>query len=274
MTTEPLPAVAAGCAWPVDSACFEETWDALDDTIKARAIDLASATLIRLTGYRVGGCPITVRPCKRGCAGGYLPSYYDMLSAGSGASFWPHVNTSGFWVNSCGCSTDCSCDALCEIALPPPVGRVDLVMVDGVELEPEFYRVDGNSLVWIGEDECPFPTCQNMRLGDDEVGTFSITYLNAHPVDTLGAYAAGVMAMEFAKACTGGKCRLPSSVSSITRQGVSMEIVTGAFPDGVTGIREVDTFLSLWNPGKLRQQTQVWTPDMPRVRVVPTVPTP
>ena len=33
--------------------------------VQDRAPGLASATLRRLTGYRVGGCPITVRPCMQ-----------------------------------------------------------------------------------------------------------------------------------------------------------------------------------------------------------------
>ena len=71
-----------------------------------------------------------------------------------------------------------------------------------------------------------------MTLADTEPDTFSVTYLNGYPVDGLGAYAAGVLAMEFAKACTGGKCRLPAGVTSVARQGVSLQIATGAFPAG------------------------------------------
>src|SRR5262245_16657877 len=148
-----------GCEWPVDPAGFEDEWDALDDTVKARSVDLASATLRRLTGYRVGGCPITVRPCKRSCRDLAFPSYYDMLSYGTGVSFWPHIGQDGLWVNSCGCATDCSCEALCSIVLPPPVGPVSSVKVDGDEIDPDDYRVDGAELVWVGASSCPWPTC-------------------------------------------------------------------------------------------------------------------
>ncbi len=47
-----------------------------------------------------------------------------------------------------------------------------------------------------------------------------------------------------------------------------MDIATGSFPGGFTGIREVDAFISIWNPGGRRQQTQVWSPDIHTPRVM------
>lgn len=253
-----------GCLWPVDPACFDEEWAALDEAVQNRAVALASSTLYRLTGYRVGGCPITVRPCKAGCAGG-ARSYYSYGSYG-----WmnPHIGLSGTWINSCGCNTDCSCVTLCEVVLPSPVGTVIEVAVDGLVVNPSDYRVDGNRLVWVGTDECPWPACQDLSLPDTEPGTFSVTYLNSYPIDALGAYAAGVLAWEYAQACVGNRCRLPASVTSISRQGVSFDIATGAFPNGMTGIREVDAFIAIWNPDTLRQQTRVWSPDLMPPRVI------
>src|SRR5262245_6577692 len=260
--------VEYGFDWPIDTACLDDEWTNLDDTVKALSVDLASATLRRLTGYRVGGCPITVRPCKQSCRDLLFPSYYDMLSYGQGVSFWPHIGQAGLWVNSCGCRTDCSCEALCEIALPSPVGPVYAVKVDGDDIDPDDYRVDGSTLVWVGDATCPWPTCQDLTQPDTEPGTFAITYLNAYPVDVMGAYACGVLANEFAKACSGKKCRLPANVTAVTRQGVSFEIAAGSFPGGMTGIREVDTFIGLWNPRGLQQSAQVWSPDLRSPRVV------
>ena len=74
-------------------------------------------------------------------------------------------------------------------------------------------------------------------------------------------------AVEYARACTGGKCRLPQGVTSIVRQGVSFEIEGGAFPNGFTGIREVDAWIALWNPDGLRQQAKVYSPDLKRPRL-------
>ena len=261
MSTTPVPTPGYdGCEWPLDPACFDDDWEALDPPTKARSAALASATLHRLTGYRVGGCPVTVRPCKPSCAGAYLPFYPG--------HYQPHINVSGYWVNSCGCTTDCSCGELCEIVLPAPVGEVYEVKVDGEVMDSLDYRVDGNRLVYIGVDDCPWPTCQDLAAADDQPGTFSITYLNSWPVDQLGAYACAVLAMEYAQACAGNSCRLPVGVTSVVRQGVSFEITTGAFPGGVTGIREVDSYIALWNPEGLRQAPSVYSPDVPRARVI------
>lgn len=263
--SQPTIPAWGGCPWPVDPACLTDEWDGLDDEVKDRAVALASSTLTRLTGYRVGRCPIVVRPCKPSCAGSYQPAYWDMQSM-YGLQFWPHIEN-GVWVNSCACRTDCACEALCEIALPPPVGRVDEVTVGVTVVNPANYTLSGSSLIWVGATPCPWPTCQDMAAPVGSAGSFAVTYQNSYPVDSIGAYAAGLLAMEFAKACTGGKCRLPLGVTSIARQGVAYDVVTGAFPGGQTGIREIDTYLALWNPGSLRQQPQVWSPDIPSPRV-------
>lgn len=254
-----LPMLPDSC-WPVDTNVCGVEWDDYDPHVQARSIALAGSTLRALTGYRVGGCPITVRPCRRGCDfGGARRFDY------TGAYFNPVV-IGGQWLNMlCGCGGTCGCTVLSQIDLPAPVGQVVGVMRDGAAVDPSLYRLDnGHLLVSLG---APWPLCQDLSLPTTAVGTFSITYLNAYPVDAIGAWAAGILAGEYAKSCVGGKCRLPSGVTSITRQGVSMEITSGAFPDGVTGIREVDTYLMRWNPGHLKFPSAVWSPDMESVRI-------
>jgi hypothetical protein len=259
MTATP---VEAGCPWPVDPACLGDAWDALDPEVQDRAVGLASATLRRLTGYRVGGCPVTVRPCRQSCTDTLaMPSYWSVMGRG----FMPFITAGGAWINSCGCTTDCACEVLCEVNLPGPVGGVQSVKVDGAEVTD--YSLYGNKIVWNGTGDCPWPVCQNLTLADDQPGTFSVTYLNSYPVDTLGAYACGVLAYEFAQACAGNKCRLPTNIVSMTRQGVTMEIASGSFPGGFTGIREVDAYVAIYNPRGLREQTRVWSPDIHSPRV-------
>jgi hypothetical protein len=239
-----------------------DEWALLDDSVKERSKALATNTLRRLTGYRVGGCPITVRPCKLDCSNAWAYNY-----PWSGFSwFQPWINGAGQWVNACRCKGTCSCTELCDVELPGPVGEVYEVKVDGEVIDEANYRMFGTRLTWINPDEdCPWPTCQNLALDDTEEGTFSVTYLNGFKVDGLGAYAAGVLTWEYAQACTNGQCRFPASVTAITRSGVSYEITPGAFPDGFTGIREVDAYIALWNPQGIQRSTTVWTPDMPRI---------
>jgi len=264
MTEVPVnPPGYGDCEWPVDTACLGDDWDEVSDEVKVRATMLASSTLRRLTGYRVGGCPITVRPCMAsacGCDTEPLPNYW-MLRGHYG--FSPYVNTVGMWVNSCGCRNAlCSCDLLCEVRLPAPIGVVYEVKVDGNTVPSTDYAVYADRLVWTGAGDCPWPTCQDLRLADTEPNTFSVRYLNAYPVDGLGAYAAGVLAWEYSQACMGNTCRLPANVTSVSRQGVSFTVESGAFPNGFTGVREVDAYIALWNPNALKQGARVWTPSM------------
>jgi hypothetical protein len=251
--------MSVDCAWDLDPGCLTAEWEATDPEVQVRAQGLATAALRRLSGYRVGGCPITVRPCLRSCSS---TGWY------AGRGWGPTQLVDGTWVNSCGCQTDCSCTALCEVTLAGPVGPVSWVKVDGVEISVDDYRIDGSRLVWTGSTDCPWPICQDMAAADTEPGTFAVRYLNGHAPDSLAAYAAGVLAMEFAKACTGSKCRLPASVTAVSRQGVSFEVAAGTFTSGFTGIREVDAWIGLWNPDNLRQVSTVWSPDLRRPRVV------
>lgn len=247
------------CLWPLDPGCLGAEWDALDPAVQRRATALATTSLRRLSGYRVGGCPIVVRPCVQSC----------VASLSTARGWGPAQLADGTWVNSCGCKTDCSCTALCEVVLAAPVGPVSWVKVDGTEIPATGYRVDGNRLVWLGPGDCPWPACQDMAADDDQPNTFAVSYLNAHAPDAMAAWAAGTLAMEFAKACTGGKCRLPATVTSIARQGVQFDIAAGTFPDGTTGIREVDAWIGLWRPeGSPTRASTVWYPGQRLPRVV------
>lgn len=245
----------AGCPWPVDPACFSDDWAVMEDSVKERSVALASSTLHRLTGERVTNCPITIRP-NAGVGGAcYIPTY------GSTGPFSPGMDTAGRWVNNCGPA--CGNPRL-QVRLPRPVGEIVLVLVDGEPLYPtDTAVVDGNLLVYRGTGS-GFPASQDITLPSSAPGTMEVTYYNGYRPDALAAYAAGMLAMEYAKACTGKGCKLPTGVTSIVRQGVSLEVSAGSFPNGMTGIREVDTFIALWNPNNQRP-SRIIVPGAPGV---------
>jgi hypothetical protein len=177
----------------------------------------------------------------------------------------PGINVSGLWVNSCGCSGDCGCSITDGVWLPSPVGEVYEVKVDGNIIDPADYAVSQGVLYWVGNGPSPFPATQDMNLPDSLPGTFSISYLNAYPVDMLGAQAAAFLALEFAQACKPkGKCALPRGVTSVVRNGVTFEIEAGFFPNGETGIDVVDAYIQMWNPDHRTRPTTVWTPSQGR----------
>ena len=121
------------------------------------------------------------------------------------------------------------------------------------------FRIEGSYHVRIDGEEWP--------VDDDG---FTITYRDSWPVDDMGAAAAGYMAVEWLQllGASNRKCRLPSSVTNVVRQGLTMEITRGMFPDGVTGIPEIDGYLMLWNPHSLKVRPRVYSPDLPAHRQV------
>jgi hypothetical protein len=170
----------------------------------------------------------------------------------------------GEWVNvACG-TPQCSCTRLCEILLPGPVAALVEVSLDGALLPLSYFRVDNGYRIVRTDGDC-WPSCQNLDAPLGAAGTLGITYVPGIVPDAAGLWAAGVLACEFVKACnptSGAKCRLPASVTTIARQGLTMTLSTGMFEGNMTGIREVDAYLVAINPNGLRQPPMVWSPDV------------
>jgi hypothetical protein len=144
--------------------------------------------------------------------------------------------------------------------LAPPVGAVLEVRVNGEVLPPDAYRVD-NGTHLVRTDHGVWP--------GEQSDLFTVTYLNGYPVDSVGQYVGGLLAVEFLNGMIASKkCRLPSSVTSLSRNGVSMEITQGMFPDMRTGINEIDAYLMQWNPNALRRAPGVYSPDLYRNRQI------
>lgn len=245
--SETLPDLPTYC-WPVD-------WSAdpgaltLDPLIRDRSEVLAVSVLRTLTAGRVGGCPVTVNPRLT-----YTRGTWTAAVEGRPSHFFPYLH-GGAWLNGVTCGGTCPQPP--AVPLPPPVGRVDEVQIQGGTLAPTAYRVEGSALV--RTDGGTWPVCDS---------TFLVTYLQGAPVDGLASYVAGILATEFAKAQNGGKCRLPSGVTSVAREGISYEVAGGMFESGMTGIREVDAWVATWNPHRLISAPGVYSPDLyaPRVR--------
>lgn len=278
MTTT-LPELPDFC-WPVDTSCIPG-WDALEnpdapesadnprvwtDAEQARAVSMAGQTLRLLTGFRVGGCPVTVRPAGRRCREQTWRTYPVV----GGSTPWQPVSLGGQWLNiTCGHGDPCGCLSTREVRLLGPVGSVESVTVDGVVLDADAWRLDvvagGARLVRL--DGEGWPLCQNLAAPPTEPDTWAVTYTPGQPVDGLGAHVAGILAAEYLAACRSNlECRLPAGVQTIQRQGVTLTLAAGAFPGGRTGILEVDTYLERWNPGGLRRPSAVWSPDLPTDR--------
>lgn len=260
--------VADICHPPADWSCrWTEAELAEQDPDQIEIAEaFAWSLLASLTLYRIGTCPIVVRPCAQRC----LPAgtYRTAIARGGNTAALPVAQvgmlnpyiTGGAWTNGCGCRPGgCSCSALSEVILPGPVGSIVEVWLDGQQLPSTAYRVfNGNRLIRTdGED---WPACQDMTASDHD--GFSVTYYRGVKPNSMTMRAAGVLANEFLLACAGDdSCRLPYNVTSAVRSGESYDFQQTDFVDGNTGIPEVQALLRIYNPNMLKSPVIVASPD-------------
>jgi hypothetical protein len=257
-TLPPIPAPVEG-GLPSGPASAWTTGDAValccsaeigtDTSVFDESIDEASQLLFELSGRRfLGLASKTVRPhCRCGC------TYCQVLSRG-------HVIDTG---GGAGCCEN-SCEPSRVLLSGYPVREITQVMIDGdvlAESEYGLYRwrwlIRRNNGFW--------PHNQNLTLADTEDGTWSVSYTYGKNPPLAGQAAAAELACEIYKQCAVGDCELPTGVSRITRQGITIErlaFTAWGLQNGVwrTGLRRVDAFLNAYNPHRLSRRPSVWSP--------------
>ncbi|MFI5629226.1 hypothetical protein ACIA8E_07565 [Streptomyces sp. NPDC051664] len=255
-------------AWPVSLCC--DVPEGMEQAEVDRWARVASQILWGLSGRRWGPCPVTVRPCRRSCAGDDFFSF----QTGTGTGPWiPYIGSDGIWRNAstCGCKSDCSCGELCEVYLPGPVYDVVEVLVDGEALVPEAYRVDSAGKLVRTDGEC-WMDCQDMSAPTSEPGTFAVTYRWGLPLDDAAIAAVSDLTCHLLKGCGGaGSCGCKSNrnLTRMVRQGVEMEMPdpTLLYSEGRTGLPLADLWLSMVNPYRMTSPSRVYSPDFKRPRV-------
>jgi hypothetical protein len=259
--------------------CYPETTDwscrftadelttALEDPVMAAKIRKSEAfawsLLAALTAYRIGTCPVTVRPCAARCApqgsynvapaSGRLGGVLAPLTIGL-----PYIS-GGVWYNSCGCRPQsCSCTSMSEIILPGPVGSIVEVRLDGATLDRSLYVVYNGGRLARTDGET-WPICQDMTLSDAD--GFSVKYYRGSRPNVMTNAAAGALANEFLLSCMGEDCRLPGNVTSVTTPGATYNFDDAQAQDGF-GIPEVQAVIRIYNPYGLKAEPIVASPDM------------
>jgi hypothetical protein len=244
------------CSWPVDRACLPTAEADLDIARQTHAEEIAVGVLWALSGRQFGVCPVIMRPCPvtRYTRRSY-PYPYDS------PPFWP-VWGSGVWRNeTCGCIGRC-CDytspSIVHLSVTSalPIGEVLEVRIGDTVMDPDGYSVEGDLLY--RADGAAWPQ-QDVSKPLPEDGTWSVTYTRGVPVPAGVGVLTGLLTQEFLKACAGGRCRLPRRVKSVSRQGVSYDMVdpTDIYATGKTGIPEIDLWLSTVNPSHLMAPAKV-----------------
>ena len=151
-----------------------------------------------------------------------------------------------------------------------PVNTITQVKVDGSPLVTGGYRVDDNRrLVRLGGT---WPRCNDLNKDDTQIGTWSVTATYGEDVPEGGKWAVGELACELIRAFKGEECRLPRTVTSLARQGVSIQFpdVASLFEKGRTGLYLVDLFISAWNPHNATRRARTFNVDQSSARRVGT----
>lgn len=94
----------------------------------------------------------------------------------------------------------------------------------------------------------------------------TVAYTFGEPPPETGVQAAVELAIQFALSRNNSQeCELPARVQSVTRQGISVNVLDPQefLSDGRTGLYMVDLFLAAINPLKRAQRARVWSPDIP-----------
>jgi hypothetical protein len=209
-----------------------------DPELQAMILGYVTDVLYSLSCSQFGSCAVKARPCL-------TRSWYTP---------WPWFGAShlvpydGWWpTGNYGC-TSCHQRGI-ELGSAPIVDVIE-VKVDGEVLDPSAYRVDNNwELVRL--DGLSWPVHQDLLLDDTEVGTWSVTWQYGTRVPPGGILAAKLYACEVVKAVNGEECALPPGTTSVSRDGVSVNIIdsTEAAASGKTGLIVVDMWLQSVCPG-------------------------
>lgn len=157
----------------------------------------------------------------------------------------------------CGCSIDCY--GLAELDLPGPIldGSL-LVIIDGVLLTDSSYRLwDGHLLV--RTDGLLWPVCGHLSTLNGTDWAIYLTHGSGPDMD--GILACRELSIHIALALCGKVSKIPARATSVSRQGVSINLARGRR----TGIALVDDFLLSCNPHDLMGRPSVMSPDTIRL---------
>lgn len=236
------------CDWPIDRTCLAPLPDEASDEYAAalakrsRNEDTAVLILYSLTARRFGLCPYRVRPCRERA----MVEWMDVR--GSRLLWW---DGSSWATTGCGCTGRCIANGPGMVHLPGPVAEVSVVTLGDTVLDESAYSLEGNVLYRTSGH--PWPA-QNLSHPLGAFDTWSVEYLCGDPVPVGGDLMAGILAKELVAACDGSPCRLPKTVVSTTRQGVTHQFdPTKILAAGYTGIPEIDQWVAASNPNRIMQ---------------------
>lgn len=173
-------------------------------------------------------------------------------------------------LGGCGCTDygGCGCHRYPRLRLRHwPATEVTSVRIDGAVLPDTAYQLgtDNDYGYLLRTDGEAWPCCQDIAADPaTDPDTFEIVYgWGVAPPPGAGMQTQ-LLACELAKGWSTGKCRLPRRVTSITRENLTVAVLDNfeLFAEGLTGIPEVDLWVSTFNPSRTDRPPKVLNPDL------------
>lgn len=216
------------CPWPIDAeSCGLADLDP-ENPIFTASLATASSIMTRLSAYTVGLCETEIRPlhlcreCRSWCCGG--------------------------------------ADAIRLVgAFGMPVWNVVTVRLGATDYDEATWHFDRDSrmLYRVPPDRWPLKDEKWSAAGageafvvDAEIGT---------PPDAWALDVAARLVKELYLSCTGAKCRLPSNVTTVTSQGITVRLRDDEVN---TFIPELGAWMHSVNPHNARLPGAVFSPDI------------
>jgi hypothetical protein len=220
------------CPWPVDAdSCGLADLDP-ENPVFIAAVETASSIMTRLSAYTVGTCDVEIRPLNqcRECRS------------------WP-----------CG-----GADALpLKGPFSLPVWDVSRVRLGADEYSTTSWRYDRDSKTLYRVPPDRWPTKDEKWSNAGEGEAFVVDAVIGSPPDAWALDVAARLVKELYLSCTGAKCRLPSNVTTVTSQGITVRLRDDEVN---TFIPELGAWVHAVNPHGARLPGAVFSPDLAAAR--------
>lgn len=220
------------CPWPVDAeSCGLADLDP-ESPVFLNAVDTASSIMTRLSAYTIGLCETEIRPlnmcreCRSWCCGG------------------------GDSIRLMG-------------TFAMPVWDVTRVRLGAVEYNSATWRFDRDSRMLYRTPPDVWPTKDEKWSNAGEGDAFVVDAEIGTPPDAWALDVVARLVKELYLSCMGAKCRLPSNVTTVTSQGVTVRLRDDEVN---TFIPELGAWVHSVNPYNARLPAAVFSPDLDAAR--------
>lgn len=216
------------CPWPIDAeGCGLADLDP-ENPVFLASVATASSIMTRLSAYTVGLCGTEIRPlnlcreCRSWCCGGA-----------------DAIRLTGAW--------------------SMPVWDVTRVRLGATAYDPTTWRFDRESRMLYRVPPDQWPKKDEKWSNPGEGDAFVVDAVIGTPPDAWALDVATRLVKELYLSCMGAKCRLPSNVTTVTSQGITVRLRNDEIN---TFIPELGAWVHSINPHDARLPGAVFSPDL------------